>query len=160
VLARLDQDLDPLRAAVDREGNLLRISGEPQQDERGLADRVVDIVTAIGYYAEPLDGETPDVTRWFAREDIPELSRAEAEILSERWAEDLAREGVISHAAKIRDPLRDALLESFRDAASSGNVGRIAVDTLTMRKALEPSEFEKVKRWIESKVGSFPEHSS
>ena len=101
----------------------------------------------------------PKVELWFGRDNIPELSEAEAEILSERWVEDLAREGLIPYAGKIREPLRDALLQSFLHAASSGHIGRIEIDTVAMRKALDPSAFEKVEKWIESKVGSFPEHS-
>ena len=153
MLARLDQELDPLRGAVDREGSVLRIAGRSSATEQTAIDRVVEIVSTMGYFAEPIQvGDQPNVARWFGLEEVPQLSEEEARILSERWTNALGEEGVIANAERIRTPLYEALVESMRQAASTGEIGLINLDTASLRRTLDDSERQALKQWIESKV--------
>jgi hypothetical protein len=156
VLARLNQELDPLLAAVDREGRVLRMAGRSSTTEQAAIDRVVEVVSAMGYVAEPIPVEDrPDIDRWFGLKEVPKLSEEEARILSDRWTKALGEEGVVADAERIRAPLYEALVEFMRHAASSGEIGPINIDTPSLRRTLDDSERQALKQWIESKVGRF-----
>jgi C4-dicarboxylate-specific signal transduction histidine kinase len=155
VLARLDQDLAPLRSSVDREGNLLRLDGPA--DAADVADRVVDIVEQMGYVAEGLE-KTPAVPRWFGAEEADELSQEEAIVLAERWAEGLAAEGVIADAKLLVESLRAVLIEAFRSAARTGDVVMPRIGEEAFRAVLGENQAKEVRRWIERKLlGPHPE---
>jgi hypothetical protein len=156
VLARLDQELGPLLAAVDREGSVLRIGGRSSTTQQTAIDRVVEVVSSMGYIAEPISvKDRPNVDRWFGLEEVPKLSEEEARILSDRWTKALGEEGVFADAERIRAPLYEALVESMRQAASTGEIGPINIDTGSLRRTLDDSERQALKQWIESKVGRF-----
>jgi hypothetical protein len=93
VLARLDQDLAPLRSAVNREGTFLRVHGAG--DAADL--RVSEIVDQLGYVAERLEA-APSVARWFGTSDVDELSQEEASVLMRSIGDAVLR------AAKARPP--------------------------------------------------------
>lgn len=149
MLARLDQDLAPLRSLVDREGSLLRVGGSD-----GIADvaaRVADIVEQMGYFAGPAGGASP-VSRWYGAADADELSGEEAEVLARGWVDELASEGVVERSDRLFEPLRAALLTIFRLAARTGSVDALHVDEASLRDVLNEEEAERVGRWIDRKL--------
>lgn len=149
MLARLDEDLAPLRASVDREGTVLRLEGPGRAD---VAARVASTVDRMGYIAAPIES-APHVSRWFGTAEVDELSQEEARVLAERWAAELAAAGVVGEPHRVIEPLRAALLEAFHSATRTGSVDAVWIDAASLRGVLDEGEAERVRRWIESKIG-------
>lgn len=105
----------------------------------------------MGYVAEPFDG-VPNVERWFDAAAADEFSQEEARVLAERWVEDLAAEGVVDEPSRVIEPLRAALLDTFRTAARTGSVEFARLDDAVFRGPLDAAEAERVRRWIERKL--------
>lgn len=150
VLVRLDEDLAPVRASVDGEGALLRLEGVADPAER--AARVQSIVEEMGYTAEPVD-DTSQVSRWFGADDVDELSRMEAQVLAERWVDELVAENLVAEPRRLIVSLRSALLRAFRTAARLGSDAEVSVDAAAFRGALDEAEAERIVRWIQRKLG-------
>lgn len=153
MLARLDQNVKPLRASVDREGTLLRLTGPGQP---GIAARVAAIVEEMGYVAQPIE-TAPPVSRWFDSEEVDELSQEEARVLAGRWVEELAAEAVIEEPHRLVEPLRATLFETFRSAARTGSVEAVRIDVASLGTILGEDDVERVRRWIERRIGHQPE---
>ena len=143
-----------MRAAVDREGTVLRLSGPGGSGD--VADRVAGLVGEMGFVAQPL-GEAPSVPRWFHAAEVDELSSEEASVLAERFVAELTDQNVIQDAGRIAGPLRDWLLDAFRDAARSGVLDAPAVDEGMLRARLDPDDAAAVRRWLEQKLGTHDE---
>jgi hypothetical protein len=149
VLARLDQELAPLRSVVDREGTLLRLHGPDSGAD--LAARVARTVEEMGYVAERGDG-VPQVARWFGAAEADELSQEEAHVLAQRWVADLASARVIAQPHLLIEPLRETLLETFRSAARTGAVGEIQINYGALRSVLDEAECSALRRFIDQKL--------
>lgn len=149
MLARLDQELAPARASVDREGSILRLTG-PGDDAR-LLPRVANALDAMGYTAVELE-TAPEVPRWFGAHEVDELSREEASVLARRWVGDLAADAVVADPELLVEPLQAWLLESFRRAARSGDVSLMPIADSPLAAALDREQLETVRRWLEQRV--------
>ena len=136
-----------MRASVDREGTVLRVTGPND----AAVSSVVALVEGLGYFAQPL-GSAPDVARWFGTEDVDELSQEEATVLASRWVDDLAAEGVIDEPGRVAAVLRDWLLGSFRSAARTGTVEMAPIGDASLRTVLDPSEASNVRAWLGRKL--------
>jgi hypothetical protein len=149
VLVRLDKELAPFRASVNREGDLLQLSGP--EDRPDPQARVMDVVHQMGYFAAAIE-EHPEVARWFGADDTDELSREEARVLAGRWVAELAEQKVIDAPDRLAEPLRSALVESFGVAARTGAVETIRLGRHAFAQVLSQTETDRVLEWIESKL--------
>ncbi len=149
MLARLDEELAPLRASVNREGSLLRVDG---LEDDGDASRVVEVVESVGYLAQQTE-DAPDVVRWFGTAEVDELSREEAQVLADRWSKELVEESVVHEETGVADVLRSVLVDAFREAARTGEIGRIEIDMDALRSVLGEEVARAVRAWIRTRLG-------
>ena len=151
MLARLDQDLAPLRFSVDREGALLRAQAEENLPE-DLTARVSAVVEEMGFFAVALADTPPEIPRWFGFAAVDELSQEEASVLARRWIDELEAEDVIAEPRRLIETLQAVLLDTFRSAARTGMVGTPHIDETALLVVLDGSEAEAVRRWLERKL--------
>lgn len=151
MLARLDEDLDSASSASDREGSFLRLNVN-RSDIEHVVTETLRIVESMSYSAELILVE-PAVKRWFPLNEIAELSAEEADVLAARWTQALDQEGIIDDAARLHEPLRRSLLQSFTNASRSGALDRLQLDHAELREMLTDPEMVRVQEWIRSKVG-------
>jgi hypothetical protein len=145
-LARLDEDLSPLRASVDREGNLLRLQGPAT--ERDLAAEVDRVLDELGYSAQLLT-DSALVSRWFGAGETDELSQEEASVLAERWIHELSAE--MKMPQRLSEPLRITLLETFRSAART-EIHEPHIEDAALRSVLDENEVQVVQQWLRRKL--------
>jgi hypothetical protein len=98
VLARLGSIPELREAAVDHRGELLRLL----VSEESVLDLVRVELANLGYTAEPVSGLVASDVRWYAFDDIRDLSREEAEIIARRVTSAFARVRTLSEATAIR----------------------------------------------------------
>jgi hypothetical protein len=109
VLARLEE-LDGIeRAETDFGGDYLRL----QLRSRDAVSAATELLLSLGYLAEPTD--TTSVTRWYGRDAVGELSRAEAAVIADRVVQRHRAIRTLSNevATAVRDALVDALHRCF-----------------------------------------------
>jgi len=111
VLARLDAIPGLQEAHVDHRGELLRLV---VADESALADVRRELST-LGYLAEPLSGVNASDVRWYAFDDVRDLSREEAEIIARRVTSAFTRSHPLanSEAVRLEQAVADALYSCF-----------------------------------------------
>lgn len=85
-------------AQVDHRGELLRLV---VSDESVLAT-VRNELSALGYGAEPMDGLVASDVRWHAFDEVRDLSREEAEIITRRVTSAFRHSRVLSTSDAIR----------------------------------------------------------
>lgn len=159
MLVQLDNLLAPARAFVNREGTLLKIIFDSPLDTGLLTDQVVRMVSEKGYFAE-LENEFVDrALRWFGTKEIRELSEEEANVLSERWVNELADEGVIPaliDASSIRRALYETLLAVMTDAAKAGTLGEAIWNPVHLKTigGLTSEQTGRVQMWVGAKLGN------
>lgn len=155
MLARLDERLAPCRAAVNREGTLLRI--EVQAGECDEPD-VLAIVQETGYFAERT-ADSPRVDRWFGSGDVEELSAEEADVLATRWTNDLRAEGVVATSPHLTEVLRLILLDAMRASARSGVVAVARIEPDVFSSVFDEADRRRVTSWINAKLGHLAEEA-
>lgn len=149
MLARLAEETG-LQVVIDREGQILRASGQLM---RSSGSDVRSIVEQLGYFIDPLP-DPPHVERWYALDQVEELSTEEAEILAKRWASELEADNVIPDAGLIVGPLRTTLERSFKHASATGVVGDIRLSLEDFGDVLSETEIRRLQSWIMSKLRS------
>jgi len=98
VLARLNRIPGLEDAAVDHRGELLRLIVV----EATVLESVRREISALGYQAEPVSGLTASHLRWYAFDDVRDLSREEAEIIARRVTSLFMRSHALSDAEAVR----------------------------------------------------------
>jgi hypothetical protein len=98
VLARLDAIPGLREAAVDHRGELLRLL----VSEGNVLDVVRGELSNLGFAAEPVTGLVASDVRWYAFDDVRDLSREEAEIIARRVTSAFARTRTLSEVNAIR----------------------------------------------------------
>jgi len=142
--------LSSARAAVDREGHLLRLSA-PEPDG-GLVARVIELMSSMGYVAEAAAEEVvPD--RWYQHHEVDELSAEEASVLARRWVDSMSSAGVVPAAQRLFGPLSAVLLDTFRRAARTGIIEDIDLEDPRLRSALPDVEWLNVREWLLLRLG-------
>ena len=111
MLARLDSVAGLHDAAVDHRGELLRLV----VSDANVLDVVRGELSDLDYAAEGVSGITASDVRWYAFDDVRDLSREEAEIIARRVTSAFRRsrtsatvEGPWSHRTPIRSASRSA----------------------------------------------------
>lgn len=154
MLARLDEGLAPARAAVNREGTLLRIDGLDTNATGAVVESTVSLVSEMSYVAEPIS-DPVDVIRWYEAAEVDELSAEEARVLTERWIEELLREGLIRETDRkaAHKSIHSILSVIFAEAAETGVLRTDRIDA-----PAEPPEgvskevFDLVRKWLLRKL--------
>ncbi|MGH2811834.1 MAG: hypothetical protein ACRDI1_03875 [Actinomycetota bacterium] len=154
MLARLDQELDPTRAAVNREGTLLRLESVPARGEETIKERVLSVVAEMGFIAERLSSPVSEEARWYSRDEVSELSAEEARVLTERWLAEMIDEGLIGQddERKVRSALESILLACFLEAARTGKV-ELDLEPLSESMGLDTTEIGAIRDWLSRKLG-------
>lgn len=157
MLARLDELLAPVRAAVNREGNLLRVDDFDPKETEAVVEAAASLVAEMGYFAEPISTPPGEVTRWYGVGEVDELSAEEARVLTERWTEELLRDGLVQEAERqaAGDSIQSILSTIFREAAKTGVV-RTDLSTLPREApgGLRKEVFDLVREWLVRKLAS------
>ena len=155
MLARLDQELAPARAAVNREGDLLRIAGV-----RGapVGSTVIAVVSTMGYLAEPAEAEPEHVSRWYTREEVAELSVEEARVLTTRLVAELEQEGILVRIDKAAATsfIEETLVSGFQKAAETGEIDIGSFEPPTIHRGFTPDQREELVRWLRRKAEGGP----
>lgn len=135
------------RAAVNREGDLLRI-----EELQGAAPEqaVVAAVADMGYLVQPLDTRPEHVTRWYSREQVDELSVEEARVLAGRFKAELEREGILDaiDGSAAEGFIEETLLSGFRAAAETGEIVDSSFRHPDSYPGLTPDQQEDLIQWL------------
>jgi hypothetical protein len=156
VLARLDEELAPSRAAVDRGGNLLRIEGVNPQDRASVASAVISRVSEMGDRGEILDDQPMGIERWYSQDEVEELSMEEARILAGRLLAEIGE--VEDPRWKDMDPsaargfLQETLLNGFRKAAETGEIDLRSFRPPEAFEELTPEQQRSLVDWLRSRA--------
>lgn len=157
MLARLDEVLAPARAGVNREGNLLRVNDFDPKETESVVEAAVSLVAEKGYFAERISNPPEDVTRWYGVSEVEELSAEEARVLTERWIEELLRDGLVDEAERqaASDSIQSILSTTFREAAKTGMVHTdLSIPPRAIPGGLRKEVFDLVREWIQRKLAS------
>jgi hypothetical protein len=117
VLARLDAIPGLGEAAVDHRGELLRLL----VSEASVLDVVRRELSNLGYAAEPLTGLAASDVRWYAFDDVRDLSREEAEIIAQRVTSAFVRARTLGDVSAIR--LEHAVAEALYRCFAANELG-------------------------------------
>jgi hypothetical protein len=135
VLARLDAIPGLEAAQVDHRGELLRLVVA----EEDVLATVSDELSGLGYLAEPLSGVNASDVRWYAFDDIRDLSREEAEIIARRVTSAFTRSHPLPDSARVR--LEQAVADALYSCFAANDLGS-GVPTGALRseccEAVEP----------------------
>jgi hypothetical protein len=116
-LARLDAIPGLREAAVDHRGELLRLL----VSEANVLDVVRGELSNLGYAAEPVSGLVASDVRWYAFDDVRDLSREEAQIIARRVTSAYVRSHTLSDATAIR--LEHAVAEALYRCFAANELG-------------------------------------
>jgi len=128
VLARLDSVAGLHDAAVDHRGELLRLV----VSDANVLDVVRGELSDLDYAAEGVSGITASDVRWYAFDDVRDLSREEAEIIARRVTSAFRRSRALSDASAIR--LDHAVAEALYRCLAESELGSAAAPA-TLRSA-------------------------
>ncbi|TMC69682.1 MAG: hypothetical protein E6J13_10730 [Chloroflexi bacterium] len=128
MLARLDSIPGLREAAVDHRGELLRLVAS----DASVFDVVRGELSGLGYAAEEVSGLVPADVRWYAFDDVRDLSREEAEIIARRVTSAFRRSRALSDATAIR--LDEAVAEALYRCLAESELGSAAAPA-TLRSA-------------------------
>jgi len=107
VLARLNSVAGVREVGVDHRGELLRLV----VSDAVVLGAVGREVSGLGYMAVPIEGLVASDVRWYAFDDVRDLSREEAEIIARRVTSRFASTRSLSDADAIR--LEHAVAEAL-----------------------------------------------
>ncbi len=117
MLARLDAIPGLREAAVDHRGELLRLV----VSDANVLDVVRGELFGLGYAADPVSGLVASDVRWYAFDDVRDLSREEAEIIARRVTSLFARLRTLSDARAFR--LEHAVAEALYRCFAANELG-------------------------------------
>ncbi len=130
---------------------MLRIEGSGDRAE--VSRRVVAILDEFGYVGEQVESPVI-VDRWFDAASSDALSQEEAQVLAQRWTDEMLAEHVIETREPLLSLLPGMLFEGLRTAARTGATEdiKIRIDEPGLRRALDPTEAGVVIRWLRGKL--------
>lgn len=126
MLARLKAIPGLSEAAVSHSGDLLRLVAS----HADALDAVRRELSALGYATEPIKGLAASDLRWYAFDDVRDLTREEAEIIARRVTSVFARPRRLSdpRAIRLEHAVTDALYQCL---AANELTAETAAGTLT-----------------------------
>ena len=113
MLARLDAMPGLSEAEVDHRGELLRLV----VSDASVLATVSSELSALGYRADPVSGLVASDVRWYAVDDVRDLSREEAEIIARRVTSAFTSSHALSeaHAIRLEHAVAEALYRCFAE---------------------------------------------
>ena len=117
MLARLDAIPGLQKAQVDHRGELLHLV-VAEEDVLAIVGREL---STLGYLAEPLSGVNASDVRWYAFDDVRDLSREEAEIIARRVTSAFARPHPLPDSETV--PLEQAVADALYSCFASNDLG-------------------------------------